>query len=504
MIDPELHARIRRLFFAEHWRAGTIASELNLHPDTVRRALALDQPHRAMSLRPSMIDPFLPFVRQILEQHPRLRATRIHRMLEERGFSGSAVQTRRAVARLRPARSNVYLNLTAFPGDQAQADWADFGKVTLLGTHRRLSCFVMTLSWSRALYLEFFLNQSMESFQLGHVRAFQFFQGQPRHVLYDNMKTAVAERLGGLVRFNPGLLDLASHFHFEPKACPVRAANQKGRVERAIRYVRDSFWAGRVFTTLDHCNQLAWDWRDLVAHQRPWPQDPARTVADAFAEERTVLTRPPAQPFEPCHLVPVRSTKMLSVHFDRNEYSIPPEAVGRPLTVAATDVEVRVLDGQTVVARHARSYAARQYVLDPAHQSAALKMRRKAVGATAVSRLTIAIPEARTLLERAFHLGESVQQQTSQLTKMLQEHGATRLRRAIVEALQRNTPRATSVAFLVRQHERETGPPLEVDLSRYPEYEDLRVPPHRLDTYDQLAWDGEARGEEVAHDRDSD
>ena len=100
----------------------------------------------------------------------------------------------------------------------------------------------MTLSWSRALYLEFFFDQTMENFLRGHVNGFASFHGSARVLLYDNLKSAVFERRGSLIHFNPRLLELAGHYHFEPKPCQVRAGNQKGRVERAIRFVRDSFW----------------------------------------------------------------------------------------------------------------------------------------------------------------------------------------------------------------------------------------------------------------------
>jgi len=87
---------------------------------------------------------------------------------------------------------------------------------------------------------------------------------------------------------------LAAHYHFMPRPCQVRAGNQKGRVERAIRYVRDSFWAGRSFTTLAECNRQALVWRDEVAHRRRWPDDSARTVAQAFTEEQPRFAAAPA------------------------------------------------------------------------------------------------------------------------------------------------------------------------------------------------------------------
>jgi transposase len=156
MIDPEVRVQIRRYFYAEHWKIGTIAQALGLHPDTVRRAIEVERFHRAEQLRATMLDPYLPFVRQTLEAHPRLCATRLHQMLRDRGYRGSIEQLRRVVARLRPQPQEAFLRLQVFAGEQAQVDWAHFGSVTIGRAKRTLSCFVMTLSWSRALYLEFF------------------------------------------------------------------------------------------------------------------------------------------------------------------------------------------------------------------------------------------------------------------------------------------------------------------------------------------------------------
>jgi hypothetical protein len=165
---------------------------------------------------------------------------------------------------------------------------------------------------------------------------------------------------------------LAADYHFAPRPCQVRAGNQKGRVERAIRYVRDSFWAGRVFTTLAECNRQALVWRDEVAHQRRWPDDSARSVAEAFAEEQPRLLPLPLHPFSTDRIEPVRSRKTIYVHFDLNDYSIPPEAVGRPLTLVASDIDVRVLDGAAEIARHTRSYDRQKSILDPAHEQGLL------------------------------------------------------------------------------------------------------------------------------------
>jgi transposase len=319
MISPETRAQIRRYFYAEHWKVGTIAAQLGVHPDAVRNAIETQRLGGAQPLRPSIVDPYLAFIGQTLEQHPRLCATRIYHMAHERGYTGSVVQLRRAVSRLRPRIREPFLRLETFPGEQAQVDWAHFGHVMVGRARRALSCFVMTLSYSRALYLEFFFDQTTENFLRGHVHAFQAWRGQPRAILYDNLKSAVLERRGSQILFNPRLIELTAHYHFTPQPCQVRAGNQKGRVERAIRYVRDSFWAGRTFTTLAECNRQSLLWRDQVAHQRRWPEQDGRTVEQAFHDEQPRLLPPPLHPFDTDRIETVCSRKTIYVRFDLND-----------------------------------------------------------------------------------------------------------------------------------------------------------------------------------------
>jgi hypothetical protein len=256
-------------------------------------------------------------------------------------------------------------------------------------------------------------------------------------------------------------------------------------VERAIRYVRDSFWAGRTFTTLAECNRQALLWRDQVAHQRRWPGGDHRTVSDVFAEEQPRLLSPALHAFSTDRIETVRSRKTIYVRFDLNDYSIPPDAVGRPLTLVASDTSVRVLDGQIEIARHLRSYDRHRPILDPVHQEALLKSKKKATHFMPLSRLEQAVPESRAFLDQALVHGETAGAQVSQLMKLLEQYGANALRRAIAEALERNTPHAYSVAFLLRRKPRSTLPAL--DLSHHPEAQSLDVRTHDLETYDALA-----------------
>jgi transposase len=485
MISKDQIANIRRLFHAEHWKVGTIASELGLHPETVKRALDTDQ-FKPRSQRSLLTDPFLDFIEQTLKQHPRLRATRLFEMLRDRGYQGSVRQLRRLVQNIRPLSKEAFLRLSVLPAEQCQADWASFGEVTVGRARRRLSCFVITLSYSRALYLEFFFDQTLESLLRGHVNALTDWGGSPRNLLTDNMKSVVLERFGDVIHFQPRFLELAGHYHFAVKPCRPRRGNEKGRVERLVRYVRESFFAARSFTTLEDFNRQALLWRDRIAHLRPWPGDDSRTIAQVFAEEKARLLPLPAHPFE-CDLVKtIRSDKTIYLHFDGNAYSIPHPYVRKPLTLVASPTNVRILDGETEIARHRRSYDRKQQIEDPAHIAALVEQKRKALGATAVGRLKHAVPEIERFLAAAFERGESIAHQTKRLLLLLDDYGAAELSQAINEALEQNTPRANSVAFiLTRRHRRRTILP--VDMSRHQHLANLSVPPHKLEIYDDLS-----------------
>ncbi len=488
MITPEQKANIRRLFHGEHWKIGTIASELGLHSDTVRAALESERFKRGPAPRAALTDPYYDFIRQTLEQHPRLRATRLYQMLRDRGYSGSVVQLRRVVAALRPAKQEAFLRLSTLPAEQAQADWASFGQVTIGRAQRRLSCFVLTLSYSRALYLEFFLDQTLENFLLGHVHAFSEWGGCPRVILYDNLKAVVLERCGNAIHFQPRLLELCGHYHFAAQPCRPARGSEKGRVERAIQYIRHSFFAARPFTNLPDFNRQAWRWRDTVAHQRACPGDDGHTVAELFALERAQLLALPAHSFD-CDVVrTVQSDKTIYVRFDLNDYSIPPSAVRRPLTLVANADTVRLLDGATELARHRRSYDRQQRVDDPTHIAALVQQKRQALGSTAVARLRHAIPNVEEFLAAAFARGESLGRQTNQLLGLLDDYGAAELAAAVSEALERNTPRASSLLFILSRRHRSRRPHLlPVDLSRHPELADLAIPTQRLEMYDELS-----------------
>lgn len=295
-------------------------------------------------------------------------------------------------------------------------------------------------------------------------------------------------RRGEQVQFQPQYLELAGHYCFAPQPCRIRRANEKGRVERAIRYLRESFFAARAFANLVDLNAQARSWRDEVAHQRPWPQDPSRTVAEVFAEEQQRLHPLPQHPFSAETLRPVGAKKTCFVRFDTNDYSIPPELVDRPLTLCASDTVVRILDSGREVARHLRSYDKRQLIEDPAHRAALLALKRRALGAVSSSVLIQTVPEAERFLDRAFTAGESTAAVTRHLEQLLGLYGADALRAAVITTLDGATASLAALRYVLekqRRSERRSHRPT-LDLGDRPELRSLHVQPHSLEDYDGI------------------
>jgi transposase len=499
VIPPELRSRIRRLFFAEHWKIGTIAAQLSVHRDTVELAI---EPQRfinaAFRSSATILDPYKDFVQATLDEHPRLRATRLLEMLQQRGYAGSVWPLRRYVRRVRPvARHEAFFRLSTLPAEQAQVDWGSFGSIMIGNTRRALSCFVMVLSWSRAIFARFVLDQTLESFLRCHVAAFEAFGGTPRVLLYDNLKAVVLERVGDVIRFHPRLLDLAGHYHFAPRPVAVARGNEKGRVERAIRYMRDSFFAARVFRTVDDLNRQLGEWIEKVAHARVVPGDTdKRRVHEALAEERPRLLALPAHRHACDYVRGVSSGKSPYVRFDKNDYSIPHTLVRKPLTLVASDVVVRVLDGDVEVARHARSWEQGRQIEIEAHLAALADDKKMAREHRGRNRVMVSCPSAEAFLGKVALHGGHLGGTTTRLIHLLDQYGARELEAAIAEAHQRGAFAAQSVAHVLDQRRRARGArtPMPPVLPDDPRVRDLIIPPRSLGAYDALARSGKKEG----------
>ena len=462
MISDDEFARIRRLFFAEHWKVGTIAAELGLHEDAVLRAIgstAFNQ-RKARPAPPSLLDPYKEFLVETMKQHPRLRATRLHQMIKERGFAGSVSIVRRYVATVRPGPvREAFLRRSTLPGEEAQVDWAHFGKMRVGHADRALVCFVLVLGYSRGIYAHFFHDQSMTNFLTGHVGAFGALGGVPRRILYDNLKSAVLERIGDNIRFHEDLLALAAHYHFEPRPCAPYRGNEKGKVERSIRYLRDNFFAARKYSDLTDLNRQLDHWIAGVAHVRTAPGDAqGRSVSVVLDEERPLLLPLPAAPFPAAQALRLLSGKTPYLRIDRNDYSIPHTLVGCPLTVRLSNDRVRIFNDQgDLVAEHARSFDSGALVENPAHLAALRTHKRHSRELRGRDELTRQCPSAQRLLIALAERNAPMQSEVRSLLLLCDRYGAADVERALAQTLDKGLASAHSVEKILDDDRREHG-----------------------------------------------
>jgi transposase len=489
-IPPELEAQILRYHHVEKWRIGTIARQLHVHHGTVMRVLAqAGLPRTGQAARRSQIEPYLPFILATLQKFPTLTASRLYAMVRERGYRGGPDHFRHLVACHRPrSPAEAYLRLRSLPGEQGQVDWGHFGHLTIGRARRPLMAFVMVLSYSRRIFLRFFLDARMESFLRGHAAAFAAWNGCARVLLYDNLRSAVLERAGDAIRFHPTLLEFAAHYRYEPRPVAVARGNEKGRVERAVRYVRDSFFAARQFVDVDDLNAQAAAWCAGMAADRPCPGQSNVSVREAFAEEAPRLLKLPDNAYPLIERVAVKVGKTPYVRFDLNDYSVPHTKVQRLLTVLADPHEVRIADGAQIVACHRRSYDKAAQIEDPAHVEALVADKRAARHHRGTDRLAKAAPASQTLLMRAADRGDNLGTITAALLRLLDRYGAAELDAAIREALDRDVPHPNAVRLALdhRREQRQEPPPVAVDLPAHVKTRDAPVQPHRLEAYDQL------------------
>lgn len=497
-ITKEQEAEVLRLFHAERWLVNTIARQLHIHHSTVKRVLERNgiQPQR-LHLRKSMADPYIDLIKSTLQKYPKITGRRIWEMAKARGYKGGYDHFTDIVARYRQRPVEAYMRLRTLPGEQAQVDWAHFGKFKVGNAERRLLAYVMVLSWSRQIFLRFYPGDSTSNFIAGHVEAFKFFGGAPREILYDNLKSAVLERFGDSIRFNPKLLDLSGHYRFAPKPVAVARGNEKGRVERAIQYVRTSFFAARKWTDLKDLNEQALKWCSEVAAERRCPEDKSKTVAQMFDEEKHCLITLPANHFYARDVVSVKVGKTPYVRYDLNDYSVPPDVVGKAVTVFADLNTVMISNAGSVIAEHPRCYDRGKQIEVEEHFEKLKESKKAAKKHRGVDRLYHAAPSSKELLKATTLRGSSLGFITKNLLQLLELYGPSELELAIQEVLTCGSSEHSAVRQILEQRRRTKGllPPVQLSLPAHASAHSAHIKPHSLASYD-TPWNTKKENEE--------
>ena len=498
-LDPE----IVRLFEVERLKVRTISRLLDIHHCVVERVLELHDlrppesraDSQSLQRRSRQIDVLLPFIEDILKRYPVIPASVLHRMTVKRGYTGCESHFRALIAEIRPRpAAEAFLRLQTLPGEQSQVDWGTCGLWPVEGGQRKLSVFAMVLSYSRMNYVRFSLDEQMGTWLAAHNEAFAYFGGVPRTALYDNLKSAVLERVGRAKRFHPTMLDLAAWYRFEAYPVNLARGNEKGRVESGVKYVKNSFMpeiraSGLVGISLDELNDRALQWCVQTGGNRPWKRSTSFRVSAAYEKERPYLTPLPNEPFQAATEIAVRVGKTPYFRFDRNEYSVPHTAVRRTLLVRADSHLVRVFDGAEEVAEHPRNWGIHQLEENPEHVARLKEVKRKAQHHARQDRLMRLVPRTEDFLLEMSTRNRRLHRAVKQLEEMLDTYGTDELRIAIDEVLEAGTPSTASVQLILdrRQHQACQSPKLAIELPDEAKIRDIVVKHHDLDKYDALA-----------------
>ena len=457
MIGKEMELRILTLYHQEEKSINAIASSLSIHRSVVTRVLHKyeqqlgKRPPATGRQRTRLIDEYKPFIKAKLAENPDLTAARLFRMVKELGYPGGESQFRHEVAKLRGKKlPTAFLHVQTLPAEELQVDWADFGKVEVRGGQRRLYAAVFVLSYSRAIHATFSFGCKTHDLLYAQSQAFQWFNGVCHTSIYDNMKSVVLSRPDKNVAvYNESLIHFAKHYGFRIEVTGVRKPHHKGKVERAIQYLRSSFFQGTIWNSLEELNELVLHWCNTTALKRRWPDDRSLTVAEQLEKERGSLRKLPDTNY-PCYeIAHAKAHKKHYICFDANHYSIPAQWMGKMLTIEASHTHLRISHGTEMVAQHRRTFNKGERRTDPDHVKALLESKKIGKKRSFAHLLISKVPETEQLLTLLQKHRQYRTLTIQGLQELLELYGTYEFRKAVLAAL--NQPERRDLLSQVRR-----------------------------------------------------
>lgn len=330
-----------------------IAAKLGIHRNTVKRYITDKGPpkYRKNKRRDSILAPYHQVIRDWLD-HDDFSATWIFDKLKGLGYAGGYDTVRSFVKRIKARKARqAFIRFETEPAHQAQMDWADFKIDNPDGPSRWVYLFTMTLGYSRALFAWFVERCTLETFMDGHIKAFGYLGGVPKEILYDNMKHVVIGRKGRQVTFNHEFVYFAAHYGFTPIACMPYSPWVKGKVERPIDYIRERFWRGYGFDTIQRANADLQKWLDATANCRNHGTY-RQPVSDRWQQEKVLLTPCPATDYDTAIKVYRKVYKDCLVAYNANRYIVPADVIGKRILLKIKHGTIRFYDDGKLLATY--------------------------------------------------------------------------------------------------------------------------------------------------------
>jgi len=485
MLDYETFCKIRDHLIRQQLSQAQTARALGLDIRTVTKWANVEQfAPRAGVVRVGKLDAFKGQIVRWLDTHP-YSAQQIFQRLREAGYEGGRTIVKDYVHRIRPRHQEAFLKLDFAPGETAQVDWGQWGSIGVGSTRRRLSFFLMVLCYSRRMYLEFTVSQTMEFFLSCHENAFAAFGAVPSEIMVDNLKSAVLQRLVGLAPvFNPKYLDFSRHWGFEIKPCNVRSGNEKGRVENGVGYVKKNFLAGLELPDFCAMQPAATLWMETVANVRMHESTHQRPV-DRFEEERAHLKRLNPARFDLARVSTVRATKQFRVPLDSNHYSVPARYAGHRLTLKAYADRVCIYDHDQLVVRHPRSMDRHQDIEDPEHERQLLVQRKSAREQRLVMQFLAISARSQAYREGLEAKHVNARAHLRKILALVDLHGKEAVARGLDDGLELQAFSAEYIAHILAARRRIGEEPAALQLTRRADLLDMELPEPDLSIYDR-------------------
>jgi len=397
----------------------------------------------------------------VLKSQGKIQATVIYEYLSQREdtailpqYRGSYENLARYVHQLKQqlTQPEAFLRIETPPGLDAQCDW---GKVELVigGQPMRLSMFVLTLSYSRFRFARLFFTERQECFFTGHKEAFEFFGGFPQQVTYDNLTTAVAKILHGTNRQQQeAFVRFRGEFPFEANFAAPRKANEKGKVENAMKYIRShAFGLQTEFGTLDTANAHLREW--LVEKDAKRVHSTHKQVIWAMYEKEKPHLSPLPRPMPPCcRIVFAKVNKFSFVQFETNRYSVPTAYVHQTVMIKAFERRVVIVNREQTIASHQRRFTRHEEVIDPSHFLPLLEKKARAVDHAVVMRSFHLDPIFYQLKEKLALTVENPNRQWIRILRLTEQYPMEQLVKAVQSALAHQVCDYADILNLLRQY----------------------------------------------------
>ena len=463
-----------------------IAEISELSENTVRKYLRQEKylPQKRPK-RASKLNPFLPTIDEMLRRYSGYTAQQIFQEIQGQGYQGGYTIVKDYVRKIRPKAREAYLTLHFEPGQSGQVDWGVAGYILIDGQKRKVSFFVMVLSHSRAIFVYFTLSEAQEFWLECHQRAFQYYGGIPAEIMVDNCKTAVISHRGKDIVYNEHYVDFANHYGFKIVACRVRQPQEKGRVERAVGFVRQNFINGHKLQPFDGLNADVDVWLDEVANVRKHQQT-GKVPAEELLLEQPYLQPLSMAPYECVAHHTVKVNKLFRVRHLTNLYSVPPEFVGENVILKASVTHIAIYHNGKMIARHLRCLRKKQDIEEPAHVLALIKTRKTAKDSKMLALFLKLDPICEIFFKRMEEKRPDAMRHVCKILALRAVYGHESLRQALLDAHEMTAYASEYISNILMSRNNAVQEESPLHISHKKDLLDLEIPPPDFSIYDHL------------------